>query len=59
MSIELHVRTRQQLLPDPEFDPVEAIFFTISSDLSQLEDQQREKKDRIEGKKIINYINKR
>jgi len=32
MSMELHVRTRQRLLPDPEFDAVEAIFFVVAHD---------------------------
>ncbi len=33
MSMELHARTRQRLRPDPEFDPVEAVFVVVSNDV--------------------------
>lgn len=32
MSLELHVHTRGKLRPDPEFDPVRAIFFCVASE---------------------------
>ncbi|CAH2252147.1 DNA polymerase zeta catalytic subunit isoform X1 [Pelobates cultripes] len=32
MCMELHARTRRDLEPDPEFDPICALFFCISSD---------------------------
>uniref|UniRef100_A0A4W5MVD9 DNA polymerase zeta catalytic subunit n=1 Tax=Hucho hucho TaxID=62062 RepID=A0A4W5MVD9_9TELE len=32
MSMELHVRTRRDLEPDPEFDPICALFYYFSSD---------------------------
>ncbi|KAJ8027419.1 DNA polymerase zeta catalytic subunit [Holothuria leucospilota] len=32
MSLELHVHTRGKLRPDPDFDPVRAIFFCIASE---------------------------
>ena len=32
MSIELHVRTRASLRPDPEFDPILAVFYYIHND---------------------------
>lgn len=32
MSVELHVRTRASLRPDPDFDPVLAIFYYIHND---------------------------
>ncbi|TRY87731.1 hypothetical protein DNTS_031799 [Danionella cerebrum] len=32
MSMELHARTRRDLEPDPEFDPVCAVFYCLSSD---------------------------
>lgn len=32
LSIELHVRTRSSLRPDPEFDPILAVFFFIHND---------------------------
>uniref|UniRef100_A0A4W3J521 DNA polymerase zeta catalytic subunit n=1 Tax=Callorhinchus milii TaxID=7868 RepID=A0A4W3J521_CALMI len=32
MSMELHARTRRDLKPDPEFDPICALFYCISSD---------------------------
>uniref|UniRef100_A0A8C7DK18 DNA polymerase zeta catalytic subunit n=1 Tax=Oncorhynchus kisutch TaxID=8019 RepID=A0A8C7DK18_ONCKI len=32
MSMELHVRTRRDLEPDPEFDPICALFYCFSSD---------------------------
>ncbi|XP_030055078.1 DNA polymerase zeta catalytic subunit isoform X2 [Microcaecilia unicolor] len=31
-SMELHARTRRDLQPDPEFDPICALFYCISSD---------------------------
>ncbi|XP_061284639.1 DNA polymerase zeta catalytic subunit isoform X2 [Bos javanicus] len=32
ISVELHARTRRDLEPDPEFDPICALFYCISSD---------------------------
>lgn len=32
MSMELHARTRRDLEPDPEFDPICALFYSLSSD---------------------------
>nr|XP_015209617.1 PREDICTED: LOW QUALITY PROTEIN: DNA polymerase zeta catalytic subunit [Lepisosteus oculatus] len=32
MSLELHARTRRDLEPDPEFDPICALFYCITSD---------------------------
>ncbi|NXH09862.1 REV3L polymerase, partial [Bucco capensis] len=32
LSMELHARTRRDLEPDPEFDPICALFYCISSD---------------------------
>ncbi|XP_078068465.1 DNA polymerase zeta catalytic subunit isoform X2 [Mustelus asterias] len=32
MSMELHARSRRDLEPDPEFDPICALFYCISSD---------------------------
>lgn len=34
MGMELHARTRRDLEPDPEFDPICALFYCISSDTS-------------------------
>lgn len=31
-SLELHVRTRRDVKPDPEFDPICAIFYYIQTD---------------------------
>ena len=31
--MELHVSSRQQLHPDPEFDAIEAVFFTLTNDV--------------------------
>ena len=33
-SLELHVRTRRDSRPDPEFDPICAIFYYIQTDTS-------------------------
>ena len=33
-SLELHVRTRRGARPDPEFDPICAIFYYIETDTS-------------------------
>uniref|UniRef100_UPI003AAE4BD6 DNA polymerase zeta catalytic subunit n=1 Tax=Centroberyx gerrardi TaxID=166262 RepID=UPI003AAE4BD6 len=32
MGMELHARTRRDLEPDPEFDPISALFYCLSSD---------------------------
>lgn len=32
MTMELHARTRRDLEPDPEFDPICALFYSFSSD---------------------------
>lgn len=32
MSLELHARTRRDLEPDPEFDPICALFYCLTSD---------------------------
>lgn len=32
MGMELHARTRRDLEPDPEFDPICALFYCLSSD---------------------------
>lgn len=34
MGMELHARTRRDLEPDPEFDPICALFYCLSSDAS-------------------------
>lgn len=31
--MELHISTRQHLHPDPEFDAIEAVFFTLTNDV--------------------------
>ena len=33
MSAEIHTSTRQKLLPDPDFDPVMAVFYVIHNDV--------------------------
>ncbi|XP_074846819.1 DNA polymerase zeta catalytic subunit [Carettochelys insculpta] len=42
MSMELHARTRRDLEPDPEFDPICALFFCISSDAALPNTDKRE-----------------
>ncbi|KAM4522166.1 DNA polymerase zeta catalytic subunit isoform 2-T2 [Odontesthes bonariensis] len=37
MGMELHARTRRDLEPDPEFDPICALFYCFSSDAPLLE----------------------
>ena len=32
LSVELHVSTRADLLPDPEFDEISAVFYAIHTD---------------------------
>ena len=36
MSMELHVKTRLDLLPDPEIDAIRAVFYSIQSDSSEV-----------------------
>ncbi|XP_068266123.1 DNA polymerase zeta catalytic subunit isoform X3 [Nyctibius grandis] len=42
ISMELHARTRRDLEPDPEFDPICALFYCISSDTALPNTDQRE-----------------
>ncbi|XP_062857832.1 DNA polymerase zeta catalytic subunit isoform X2 [Trichomycterus rosablanca] len=49
MSMELHARTRRDLEPDPEFDPICALFYCLSSD-SPLPDSE---KKQITGAVVI------
>uniref|UniRef100_A0A8C8SKD4 DNA polymerase zeta catalytic subunit n=1 Tax=Pelusios castaneus TaxID=367368 RepID=A0A8C8SKD4_9SAUR len=42
ISMELHARTRRDLQPDPEFDPICALFFCISSDTALPNTDKRE-----------------
>ena len=36
LSLELHVRTRRDVRPDPEFDPICALFYYIQTDTPPL-----------------------
>ncbi|XP_035205983.1 uncharacterized protein LOC118181018 isoform X2 [Stegodyphus dumicola] len=40
MSLEVHVNTRNDLLPDPKFDAVAAIFFCICNDIGVNEQEE-------------------
>lgn len=40
--MELHARTRRDLEPDPEFDPICALFYCISSDTPLLDTDKTE-----------------
>nr|XP_045011163.1 DNA polymerase zeta catalytic subunit isoform X2 [Jaculus jaculus] len=42
ISVELHARTRRDLEPDPEFDPICALFYCISSDTPLPDTEQTE-----------------
>jgi len=33
LSLEVHVVTRENLLPDPQYDPIAALFYAIHSDV--------------------------
>lgn len=35
MSMELHVTTRDELRPDPAYDPIEAVFYCIRRDIAE------------------------
>lgn len=35
MSMELHITTREQLRPDPAFDPIEAVFYCVRNDIPE------------------------
>ncbi|KAK2846284.1 hypothetical protein Q7C36_011138 [Tachysurus vachellii] len=49
MGLELHTRTRRDLKPDPEFDPICALFYCLSSD-SPLPDSENKQ---ISGAVVI------
>lgn len=40
--MELHARTRRDLEPDPEFDPICALFYCISSDTALPDTDKKE-----------------
>ncbi|XP_052534533.1 DNA polymerase zeta catalytic subunit [Tympanuchus pallidicinctus] len=42
ISMELHARTRRDLEPDPEFDPICALFYCISSDTALPDTDKKE-----------------
>lgn len=35
MSMELHITTRDELRPDPAFDPIEAVFYCVRNDVPE------------------------
>lgn len=39
MAMELHVHTRGDLRPDPEYDEIKAIFFNIANDVPVISDK--------------------
>nr|XP_031826946.1 DNA polymerase zeta catalytic subunit isoform X1 [Nomia melanderi] len=41
LSLEIHVITRGKLLPDPEHDPIEAIFYAIYNDIPLSSDTEQ------------------
>ena len=41
LSLELHIETRGDLRPDPEFDPVVCIFYSIFNDVPAGEGQRK------------------
>lgn len=41
MSLEIHVRTRRDYHPDPDFDPIRAIFYCIHKDCPSTDDDKR------------------
>ncbi|XP_058247909.1 DNA polymerase zeta catalytic subunit [Hemibagrus wyckioides] len=42
MALELHARTRRDLKPDPEFDPICALFYCLSSDTPLPESEKKQ-----------------
>jgi len=42
LSLEVHVVTRENLLPDPQYDSITALFYAIHSDVSTDANQQIE-----------------
>ncbi|XP_027030937.2 DNA polymerase zeta catalytic subunit isoform X2 [Tachysurus fulvidraco] len=42
MGLELHARTRRDLKPDPEFDPICALFYCLSSDTPLPESEKKQ-----------------
>ena len=52
MSMELHAETRQYFLPDPEFDPIQAIFYVVTFDNHSSDEND----GKIQGNSMKNYI---
>ena len=38
MSLELHIKTRRDYHPDPDSDPIRALFYSIQQDTPQQHD---------------------
>lgn len=60
--MELHARTRRDLEPDPEFDPICALFYCISSDTPLLDTDKTEltgviviDKDKVSSQGIVHF----
>ena len=47
LSMECFIRTRQNLLPDPEFDAIDAIFYSIENDVPKSNQNQSTRKNEI------------
>ena len=55
LSMECFIRTRQNLLPDPEFDAIDAIFYSIENDVPKSNQNQSTRKNEIEkyGTRVV------
>lgn len=57
LSLEVHTVTREDLLPDPEYDSIAALFYAIYNDVSMDTNEQIEHGNyQNEKKKKKNYI---
>ncbi|XP_066270082.1 DNA polymerase zeta catalytic subunit-like [Branchiostoma lanceolatum] len=64
ISMELHIRTRRELRPDPEYDPICMLFYCLHDDGQKARGQRAEvtgviivDKDSVEGEDIVD-VNK-
>ena len=55
LSMECFIRTRQNLLPDPEFDAIDAIFYSIENDVPKSNENQSTRKNEIQkyGTRVV------
>lgn len=56
MCLECHVATRPQLLPDPQFDPISALVFSITQDVPPEHPSPRDLKGGCVADRLLAFV---